>query len=280
MSAIYEVAGAVEQPWPDELGDYLSASRLTLFQRCPEQYRRRYLKGERERANGNLIWGGADHYAHEQNFRQKITSHADLPVEDVKVAFAEGFDQRVTDGGGAGEIAWGGEKPGEVKDAGVLLAATYHTLVSPTVQPIAVETRFDVSIPGVPVPVIGYIDVNEALRAIERKTARAKTVAVKPGWRLQGLAYQYAKQQPVDFHVSVKTKTPAVYTADTEPGLRMVDTRTSLTERLFTNLADHMLALYTRFGPDDPWPGAITDDWACLYCKFGPKEDADCAWWT
>jgi len=86
------------------------------------------------------------------------------------------------------------------------------------VQPIQVETRFEVDIPGVAVPVIGYIDVNEALRAIERKTARAKTVVVKPGWRLQGLVYQYAKRQPVDYHVSVKTKTPAVYTADTEPG--------------------------------------------------------------
>lgn len=278
----FAVAGAVVEPqlWPLELGDYLSASRLTLFQRCPEQYRRRYLKNERERSNGNLVWGGADHYAHEQNFRQKIDSHEDLPVDDVKVAFAEGFDQRVEEGGGTDEIAWGDQRPGEIKDAGVLLAAAYHMQVSPSVQPIAVETRFEVQIPGVPVPVIGYIDVNEALRAIERKTAKAKTVNVKPGWRLQGLVYQYAKGLPVDYHVSVKTKTPAIYTADTEPGLRLVDTRAELTERLMGNLAQHILTLYTTFGPDEPWPGAITDDWACSYCLFGPKQNADCAWWV
>lgn len=281
---VFEVAGLPSplpaELWPADLGDYLSASRLTLFQRCPEQYRRRYIQGERERSNGNLVWGGADHYAHEQNFRQKIESHTDLPVQDVKDAFAEGFDRKVDEGGGSSEIEWGEQKPGDILDAGVLLAATYHELVSPTVQPIAVETRFEVEIPGIPVPVIGYIDVNEELRAIERKTARAKTINVKPGWRLQGLVYQYAKKQPVDYHVSVKTKTPAVYTADTEPGLRLVDTRTQLTERLIGNIAEHLLTLYGKFGPDEPWPGAITDDWACLYCKFGPKEDANCAWWS
>src|SRR5262245_12765341 len=86
--------------WPDGLRTHLSASSLTMLGRCPEQFRRVYLKGERQRPGAALVWGSADHYAHEQNFAQKIVSHVDIPEGDVALAFAEGFDQKVESEGG------------------------------------------------------------------------------------------------------------------------------------------------------------------------------------
>lgn len=266
--------------WPGIFPDHLSASSLNLLQRCPENWRRRYVSHERDGKNGALVWGGADHYAHEVNFRQKIESHVDLPVEDVKLAFAEGFDRAVDEGGGMSQVSWGDDDAGALKDAGVRMVAAYHEQVSPSVQPVAVEARFEVAIPGLPVPVIGYIDVETEDSSIERKTAKAKTVVVKPGWRIQGLLYQLSNPNPIDWHVSVKTKTPSIYTPAIEPGLRLVDSRADLTQRLVLNLATQLVSLLDTYGPDEPWPGAITHDWSCSYCPFGPRADNSCSWWS
>ena len=261
--------------WPAELGSHLSSTRISMFQRCPEQYRRRYILGEKERPGAALVWGGADHEAHEVNFRQKIGSGVDLPVADVEVAFAEAFDRRVDEMGD--DVQWGTEKPGELKDAGVLLVGAYHRQVSPSVQPTAVEREFSLEIPGVPVPVIGRMDVETALPAIERKTARAAVRKVKPTWRIQGLLYQLVEQRPVVWHVSVKTKTPAVYTPEEAPGLSLAVAESTMaaTERLVATTAATMVAYWETFGPDRPWPGAITHDWACDFCGFRPS----CPWW-
>jgi hypothetical protein len=264
--------------WPEALGKHLSASQITMFQRCPEQWRQRYLLGKIERPGAALVWGAADHFAHEQNFRQKITSHTDLDIGDVKDAFAAGFEKAIDRNGGTSEIVWGDDDPADIKDKGVLLVEAYHRQVSPTVQPTQVEQRFEARIPGVPVPVVGFIDVETDVAGIERKTAKAKTTTVKPGWRIQGLLYQSVIRKPVDWHVSVKKKTPGVYTPATDIGLRL-DANPAIiaaTAHLVKNAADTLVAFYTTFGPDEPWPGAITHDWACSYCGFRKS----CAWWA
>lgn len=263
--------------WPAELGDHLSASRLSMFQRCPEQYRQRYVLGRKERPGAALVWGTADHYAHEQNFAQKITSGEDITEADVKLAFAEGFDRAVERNGGQSEVEWGTDKPGELKDAGAKLVGVYHQQVSPRIQPTAVEEKFSMVLPGVPVPVIGYVDVRTAAEAIERKTAKAKQAKPKPDWRIQGLLYQAVSGTPIEWHVSVKTKLPAVYTPVEQVELRLpVNGRTvDATRVLVRTISQAMLAYWRMYGPQEPWPGAITHPWACDFCGFRPA----CAWW-
>lgn len=265
--------------WPAGLPSHLSATQIGMVQRCPEQWRRRYLLGEKEPPGAALIWGGADHYAHEQNFLQKIDSHEDIPVEDVKLAFAEGFDQRVEQAGGAGEVAWGDDKPGDVKDAGVRLVDLYHRTVSSAMQPTAVERKFEIEVPGVAVPVVGRVDVEttQPVAAVERKTSKQMVREVKPEWRVQGLLYHLVSQKPIAWHLSVKTKTPAVYTPTELPGLSLgvEDSMTQATVRMVQTTARTILAYWTVFGPDEPWPGAITHPWACGWCAFKGR----CAWW-
>lgn len=277
------LAPAVPEPeeafaWPRELGDHLSASRLTMFQRCPEQYRRRYVLGQKEKPGAALVWGSADHYAHEQNFKQKVRSGEDIPEADVRLAFAEGFDRAVERNGGEAEVVWGDEKPGALKDAGTELVAVYHRVVSPRVQPVAVEEKFCVWLENVLVPVIGYVDVQTATRAIERKTARAAQRSPKPDWRIQGLLYQAVHDADVEWHVSVKTKTPAVYTAGEEPALRLPVNRSTVeaTKQLVSTLTRAMVAYWRMYGPEEPWPGAITHPWACSFCGYRPT----CRWWA
>lgn len=279
MSAFAELLGEATPDWPAQLPGHLSASQVSMFQRCPEQYRRRYVLGEKERPGAALVWGSADHYAHEQNFTQKITSGTDIPAGEVQDAFAEGFDQAVDRNGGESEVEWGDDKPGALKDAGAKLVAVYHETVSPSVQPVAVEEKFVVELPGVPVPVLGYMDVRTELAAVERKTAKQKPPggAPKPEWRIQGLLYQSVSGLPVEWHVSVKTKTPAIYTPETESQLRLpyVDDMVGGARALVGNTARTIAAVWREFGPDEPWPGALTHPWACGFCGFRPS----CRWW-
>jgi hypothetical protein len=272
------LADGAHYPWTGQLGQlpsHLSATQLGLFQRCPEAYRHRYVLGEKERPGAALIWGHADHKAHEENFRQKITTGLDVDTEIVEDAFVTAFDtevDRLND-----EIEWGEEKPGELKDAGAALVAVYHRQVSPSVQPVSVEREFTIELPGVPVPVVGRMDVETALPAIERKTSRARTAKVKPQWRIQGLLYQLVEQRPVVWHVSVKTRTPVVQTQEDTPMLSLgVEQRIlDATGLMVANTARTLRAVYEEFGPEQPWPGALSHDWACGYCAYIGR----CAWW-
>lgn len=263
--------------WPDGLPDHLSATQIGLYQRCREQYRRVYVLGERQRPGAALVWGSADHYAHEVNFAQKIESHEDLPVGDVQMAFAFGFDQAVERNGGESEIEWGSDKPGKLKDDGVKLVSAYHTSVSPRVQPTGVEVDFRLEVPGAGVPVVGRVDIETAGPGIERKTAKRSSSKVEAKWRLQGLIYQLARTKEIDYHVSVKTKTPAILTPLEHPDLALpyIPGRVAAAERLIAHTANSIASDFARFGPDEPWQGALSHDWACDYCGFRPN----CGWW-
>jgi hypothetical protein len=187
----------VVEAWPDGIARATCRLRRSgCGNAAASSTGRRYVKGEKERPGAALVWGSADHKAHETNFAQKITSGEDISGDDVKLAFADAFDSQVDKYGGTREVEWGNEKPSELKDAGVRLVGAYHNSISPYVQPTSVEERFEVTVPKVPVPVVGYIDVQTAESAIERKTAKAATRKIKPQWRLQGLLYQAIKSRP------------------------------------------------------------------------------------
>jgi hypothetical protein len=48
--------------------DHLSATQISMLNRCPEQYRQRYVLGKKERPGAALIVGGAFHEAIETDF--------------------------------------------------------------------------------------------------------------------------------------------------------------------------------------------------------------------
>lgn len=275
----------LEEPvaaWPDALPPHLSPSSLSTFERCPEMYRRKYILREQERTGASALWGNADGEAHFINFAQKIDSHEDLPVADVREAFAESLDSEIRKNGGREEIDWRDDKPGDVMDRGVALVSAYHAQVSPRIQPTGVEERFSIDVPGVPVPFIGYVDVSTEPASIERKTAAQKSSAIPPQYRLQTLGYALARERPVEVHISTRTLKPAVWTPAEEPALRLEYAAGvgATVERIIAARATQIAALYAVFGPDDPWPDALgTMAWhtpICDLCSFRPT----CSWWA
>jgi hypothetical protein len=261
-------------PWDVLLPEHLSASSLKTYMRCRESWRRKYICKEREASAHYFVWGGAHNFALvETNYAQKITTGVDLPLKDVQEAFVAGVEQETAQADG--EVDWREWTPGKIKDSGVKLVSAYHTKVSPTVQPLAVEEKFTVEVPGVPVPLIGYIDVREKSKIDDLKTA--KTRKVTGGDLFQSAVYQLAHPLPVDLHIATKTVTPAVYTSADDESFGLRFGGTSLVEAKVRNLAVDIVATLERYGPDQPWPGAYTaGDNPCDRCSF----QSSCAWWA
>jgi hypothetical protein len=255
---------------------HLSASSLTMAQRCPEQWRRRYVLGEKERPGAALVLGGAFHSTQEHNYGQKIGSHEDVPTEEMLDYFNDlAWPSAVQRNGGEEEIVWDA-KPDTERAKGGAMVSVYREQVAPRIQPIAVEVEFKVDV-GLPVPILGYVDVEREHALTELKTAKAKQSSPKPDWRLQGRIYQMVKSKPVEWHVITKTKAPAVYTPLEEPDLALEDSvlASGRTAQLAQQLGWLMNHYMTSLGPDTPWPGAITHPWACGFCGWR----ATCHWW-
>lgn len=307
--------------WPVEAREHVSASSIKTFLRCPNQYRLRYLLGEKEPPAGRLILGGAHHAMVEHNFIYKAGSYNDRPVKELQEKFVAELDKRVDEDGGASAIDWGktdkspAEAHAEAKDKGAQLTKAWRELAAPRFQPTAVEREFRIQLEGVPVPVVGRIDVEAAALdpfsprqktegseecrdcgedlalagqyALERGLCalcagdlviESKTSAKKeiPGdARVQAMLYQLARPLPVDVQLAVKTKQPQIITGEYVIPYGSRQLRLALLKR---GMAGIGLA-HALYGPDEPWPHNMTAIGVCSYCGWGPNASAKCEWW-
>lgn len=279
--------------WPSDL-DHVSATSLTMFARCPEQWRRRYLLGERQRPSGALLQGWADHHAIEQSFLNKLQDGTDLPVADVQEIFAVQFDSEIDRAGGYSEVDWDKRTvtlteakrlAGRIKTDGAQLVGLYRQDVSPLVWPVEVEREFTFRPAGVPVDIQGRLDlvaldfntmtgtpVEGTRKLVERKTSARSTL--QPQWRLQARIYQLAEPDPLDFHMSLKAG--RVEWGTPELRVETSETDRTRTAELVSGLIMQIAHLHATYGPDEPWPGAITHPWACGFCGWRPT----CHWHT
>lgn len=288
--------------WPKEL-DHVSASMLKTFDKCPEQARRRYFKGEKIAPGAALIQGRADHTAIEHNFRSKLTTGEDVSVADVQEVFAAEIDREYEDAGGVTEVDFGKKVKGaterkkagaEMKDSGIQLVTAYRVQECPPFQPETVEEEFSLSVPGIPVPVTGRLDLvgrqHEAFTVAgsaepplvirDRKTTGRAMKVPERDWRVQAGIYMLHRWLPHEWHLSVKTKTPKIVTPLTPEyeGLVLKPSphlKRQLEMKLMM-LARQLAFFVAAFGPDQPWDGAILHQWACDYCGFR----STCPWWN
>jgi len=275
----------LEEAWPflalDKCGiaTHLSASSLTMYHRCRNQFRLRYLLGLKSPPVGYMLWGGAHHGTFEENFTRKISTQTDMPVGELKDLFVTKVDELTEEAGGDGEVEWESSSRAKVKDEGVKLVQAYREQAAPSVQPVSVEERFDVFVDEVPVPIIGYIDVVERARMIDEKTSSRKVAQPNGQQDAQFGVYQLAKPLPLHMHLCTKTKVPGVYTPAEEPGLEVPFSaeRNARTVRWIQNTVKAILADFHRFGPFEPWPGSHTlSQSPCGWCSF---KAHDCEWW-
>jgi hypothetical protein len=235
-----------------------------MLMRCPRQFQHRYLRGEKERPGESIVLGSMFHETLEWNYLQKIQSHVDQPISDaLQYLYDVAVPKVIEENGGADNIEWDDKPEACVSDAERITSAYYRHVV-PRIQPTATEQKFEIQVPGVEVPVIGYIDVQEEERTLDTKTGRQASRKVKPSWQLQGRMYAFATGKPTEYHSVSRAKTPTIITAvESADMIVPVPTEQQMTEftRLVNTAADLMRHFLTTYGVDEEWPtwGAIPD---------------------
>lgn len=141
----------------DHEADHWSISQVTMFQRCPKQWKFRYVDGLKRPPNVNMATGTGIHAGLEHNNKTKIETGQDAPMDELLDVTAEEHDKAFE----YVEDAKEGEQA-RLKDENVEIARIYRRTQAPVIQPIRAEQGFTLVVPsddrGDYLPVIGYID--------------------------------------------------------------------------------------------------------------------------
>ena len=267
-----KTAEELREGWPEEIG-HLSASSITQLLRCPEQFRIRRFVGRSEKPAAAQLAGRADSEALALHFQKQIEDGTGLSREDVQDAFADAFNREIAELGPS-EIEWRGDPAktrAKLNDNGAYLAGLYRAEVAPAITPLAAELKFEVRQPHWPVPVIGYLDVETEMRVIERKSAGRNESKPKGDWIAQGHIYQLVKRKDLAWHLSVRNDNrlkQVTYGERADFTLHLSERRDKMTDLMVVQAMDTVKHLYLTYGPEEPWPGALTHPWACSYCGF------------
>ncbi len=194
--------------WPTQVEMY--------FNKCPLQFYFRHILGLKEPPRGAMYQGIAFHHGVEVNLRQKVETHEDLPVAEVRAETAARWETLLDlEKPQLGED----EKAGELKDQAINLVTVYHESTAPSVQPAMVEQRFRCDMPDAPYGMSGrvdLIDVDEII--IDQKTSSRRWTADQASGNVQFSAYEYGRRAltgktetpGVQVHVAVKKKAPEI----------------------------------------------------------------------
>jgi hypothetical protein len=281
--AWHELPDVKVEGWPLKRGR-ISASALSTFARCPEQFRRKHIKGEPDPVGGAGLTGTAVHKALSRNWLYKMANGEDASLLLIEEGFDAAFDHAVArEEKHSGAVDWGhdGTKQKERMTSdlwrarGKAATGAYMLQVAGGIWPRSCESLFVEDVSGVPVPVIGFIDLITDRAMVDTKFGGKKQRIISNEWRIQGLTYLLAEDKPMEWH-SMNWKGEYHTPADA-PGLVMHRTPEAYAIALdfLRSMVAGILSYAKEFGTDDPWPGAISHTWACNTCSFEPV----CWWW-
>lgn len=262
--------------WPFELVPHLSASSLGMFLRCPEQWRRRYLLGEKRPPVWHMVLGSANHATHERTYNEKLRGREVSPREAVEYFEDQAWPEQLVK---EGEVLWQAQTPDSCVDTGARMVNAYTAHVVPRILPeSAGEQKFEIEVPGLPVPVIGYTDViiNDG-PVLDIKTVGQATRSIQKRWMLQANIYNLALGRGIEIHTVSRAKEPKVFTALDEEGLLLPasEQQNALTQRMVQQVTGMIWNCIRHFGPLEPWPANFMSD-ACGWCGWFDT----CVYWS
>jgi hypothetical protein len=174
------VSGAVATA-PGVKLPHLSHSQLTMLSRCGEQYRRRYIEGEKIPPAIAMLVGRAVDESVTDNLTTKIEHGTLLPLEQVRAKARDTFSNTwagegvfLTDE----DVALGPARvKGEAVDKSVRLAELHARQVAPGISPTAVQRRWEVSLEkaGYAATLVGVLDIQEGSKRIRDTKTSGKS---------------------------------------------------------------------------------------------------------
>jgi len=248
--------------------NHLSVSQLTTFQRCGEQWRRRYVEGEIIPPGIAARVGSGVHKAAEANFKVKMRTGEDLPLDAVQDAAAEAYGKALADGVffAPDEVPGAKAAMARGKDDAVLLATLFRRELAPAIMPELVEHRVTLDIPGVALPVMAILDCY---------TTDHKLRDLKTSGKRWSDDKAHASQQPTIYREAVKEVTgdyPEELLFDV-----LISNKTPVLQTITTSRTDEdMQILVRQFGVMTAsiragiFPPAERDSWACSarFCGY------------
>ena len=227
---------------------HLSASSVSLHMRCPRQWQQSYIFGEKGDKSDALVIGSGVHLAMSRL----------LKGEDMGDWWEEALEDYV---------------PEDPRSQGVAEAMVYHywEQMGKHLLPQIVDTEIEflVNVPGVEIPVLGYIDIETTSTLIDLKTTRyfsRKGVRPNKEWRFQQGIYQLVVPKPSEVHVLTRSKSdPVVIPDDVSSPLHFGRINGEQIQRIVRDEWRRMNWHWETYGLKD-WPGNPMHEWAGKYC--------------
>lgn len=248
---------------------HLSISAIETLARCGEQYRRRYIEGEKIPPGiAALVGKGVDDSV-TANLGAKIETGA-LLDSDAVIDTARDSVVRQWE---AGEVTLTEEEtdsgPQKVKGAAIdkaaMLSLLHAASTAPTIEPTAVQRFWRLELSNFPFDLIGYIDVDEARRVRDTKTSGKTPAASTADTSDQLTAYSLARKI-IDGNGVPEVVLDYLIDKRTPQALTLRSTRTDADFAPFLNRVEASAAVIEAgaFLPASP------DSWACSkkFCGY------------
>lgn len=198
-----------------------SVSQMLTYTSCPRKYEYNYLKETNIMTNSSArVLGSALHKAQEYNYRPKIKSGVDLPLQEIKDFMNEFLITEFKnnqDNLDFFKVRYGKKETGEeiINKANNLLEKLYNEVMIKT-QPLFVELPMTLEILGQEFLLfIDLIDDKHIIRDLKTSGQKYSENALDLNTQLTAYALAYRtkfgkKEKGVQLDVLVKTKTPQV----------------------------------------------------------------------
>ena len=245
----------------------LHISGLQMLQSCGEQYRRRYIEGERIAPGVAILIGSATDRSVTADLQSKIDTGALLANEQIRDAARDSVVAEWEKGVSLDpEDGTEGQAKGTAIDAAVRLAELHHEGLAPTLAPTQVQRAWTLEVNGLPVDLAGTIDIQEGSATIrDTKTAAKSPTANAAHESLQLTTYALAAHvidgaipEKLTLDYLVRTKTP-----------KLVVLETTREVADFDPLLERIMAA-TRALESGIFIPARPDDWRCSakFCGY------------
>jgi len=253
--------------------DHISYSQLSMYSRCGEQYRRRYIEGEKIPPGIALIRGISIHKGAEENNKYKLATKKDKKKSDIIEVVSATFDDKLKDG------IWLTKEDksrksqiiGESKDDTVKLAGLYCDETAPQIMPDKIELWFE--IPLETTKLTGRIDIIDDKGFVRdlktaSKSKNQRVIDLTSQLTCYALAYEFLFGKPpsnIVLDVLVNTKVPKYQFLETKRSHKDIDI---LLKRLNTMLMGIEKGVFMPADPgeswmcDEKWCGYF---WTCPY---------------
>jgi PD-(D/E)XK nuclease superfamily len=265
---------------------HLSHSSYNRFALCPEDWRRRYIVGERAAPTGSMFLGRrVDDTI--SVYYQRILDHGErLELEQLKDAYRDRWQADLEAERASLGIGWEHDlNPERAFQLGLAaLELTFKELVPRLGEPVAVQRKLEYTLaPGLEWSVLCYLDLETRRRegdallptVVDYKVKTTPLAQFKADHDFQPAVYlagRWLEGDPAAGFCFAQIAKPGPRRK--EMGASIVATSRSTGQlrgalARIAQVARQIVAYYERFGPDEPWGFADPSGWKCSqrYCE-------------